>query len=207
MSSIGKYFDKVFCINLDRRPDKWELCVKEFEKAGLTVERISAVDGNDLVLPAGCRITAPEMGCSMSHVKVLRKMLAEGLEKVLILEDDTEFMDDVNVQFDKCIMKVPMNWDMLYLGGNHVRPLAMLNDNNVGRVTRTYTTSHYGISRNMAIKMIPEIEKFQHQVDVTYTKFHATSQCFGLRPPLAWQKPGYSDIQKAHADYIWHMTK
>ena len=39
------YFDKIFCINLDSRPDRWEQVQKEFDKVGILdrVERFSAL--------------------------------------------------------------------------------------------------------------------------------------------------------------------
>ena len=43
---LSKYFDKKFCINLDRRPDRWDIVSDEFNKWGIKdVERVSAVDG------------------------------------------------------------------------------------------------------------------------------------------------------------------
>ena len=43
---LNNYFDKIICINLDRRPDRWREAQEQFKKAGITVERFSAVDGN-----------------------------------------------------------------------------------------------------------------------------------------------------------------
>ena len=33
---LKKYFDKIYCINLDRRTDKWSECESEFDKWGIT---------------------------------------------------------------------------------------------------------------------------------------------------------------------------
>ena len=41
--SLTNYFDKVYCINLDDRKDRWEECVDEFNKIDALndVERFS----------------------------------------------------------------------------------------------------------------------------------------------------------------------
>ena len=47
MKNPFDYFDKIFCINLDSRPDRWESVQKEFDKVGILdrVERFSALTG------------------------------------------------------------------------------------------------------------------------------------------------------------------
>ena len=48
MKTLNLYFDKIYCINLDRRDDRWEECIVEFNKHNLIVERYKAFDGKDL---------------------------------------------------------------------------------------------------------------------------------------------------------------
>ena len=37
--------DKTYCINLDRRPDRWEKMKTQFIDHNIQVERFSAIDG------------------------------------------------------------------------------------------------------------------------------------------------------------------
>jgi hypothetical protein len=48
--SLKKYFDKIYCINLDRRTDRWDETQTELKKWGLENEvvRYSGIDGNTL---------------------------------------------------------------------------------------------------------------------------------------------------------------
>ena len=206
MSGLNKYFDKIFCVNLDRRPDKWALSELEFKKYGIDVERFSAVDGNTLTQPpGGCKINAAEMGCSLSHIAILKRMISEGWQRILIVEDDVEFAENVNTLFPEYVKQVPPNWDMLYLGGNHIGAISNITLN-VAKMSKTYSTSHYGITANMTKHVIGEIEKIDAQIDVTYTKFR-TRNCYVFTPVLAWQKAGFSDIQGAFMDYTKIMKK
>lgn len=201
MSIINRYFDKVFCINLDRRPDKWAESTEEFKKIGLEVERVSGVDGQTLK-PLG-KITAGEMGCSLSHSGILKSMVEHGWSKILILEDDVVFRPNVQEYFEESIPSIP-EWDLLYFGGNHINPPNPINPL-ISKLSKTYTTSHYGITLNMAKMIIQRIEMFNHQVDVVYSEIQAGTKSFAFHPSIAWQRPGISDIQNAFADYTSAM--
>jgi GR25 family glycosyltransferase involved in LPS biosynthesis len=49
---VMQRFDAIYCINLDRRTDRWEQASEEFKKAGINhVHRWSAVDGTFLATP------------------------------------------------------------------------------------------------------------------------------------------------------------
>jgi GR25 family glycosyltransferase involved in LPS biosynthesis len=41
---------KAICLNLDSRPDRWELAQKEFKEHGLNVERFAAIPNVDRFL-------------------------------------------------------------------------------------------------------------------------------------------------------------
>ena len=45
MSNPLDFFDAIYCINLDERTDRWEHCLTEFEKLGISerVIRFSAI--------------------------------------------------------------------------------------------------------------------------------------------------------------------
>ena len=77
----------------------------ELEKTGLDYEIIPAVDGRELDLTDRATIDPvllertpfPEgtAGCALSHLNIYRKVVAEGLDKVLILEDDVMLPADL----------------------------------------------------------------------------------------------------------------
>ena len=59
---LKETFDKIYCINLDSRPDKWKMCVEEFEKYNILdlVERVPAIYHNN-----------GYFGCTSSHLKCM----------------------------------------------------------------------------------------------------------------------------------------
>ena len=97
---------RAYVINLARSRDRRAHITGELNKTGLDYEIITAVDGRDLDvsdlalvdpsfttkigLPAGAvgGIPAGTAGAALSHLQVYRKIIEDGLDKALVLEDD-----------------------------------------------------------------------------------------------------------------------
>ncbi len=119
----AKFFDRVYCINLDRRPDRWQRFLDgvpsdwPFAK----VERVAAIDGNQVPAPDWWRPTAGAWGCYRTHHRLIEQALNEGLESILILEDDALFGSKFAGDVKRFLGRVPDDWGMLYFGGQHLK--------------------------------------------------------------------------------------
>lgn len=120
---INTYFDNIFCINLEKRPDRRERLEKQLVKAKLNVEWFRGYDG-DLLKPfiderVLVRRTGGYLGCLLSHLEVIKISYRRGYEKVLILEDDISIHKNLQQEFGKIINDIinqGIEWDVLYLG-------------------------------------------------------------------------------------------
>lgn len=100
--------DRIFMINLARRPERRQQMERSFKELGLTVEYFEAVDGqiidDDYLEENGIEhlpgyadpyhnrpMTLGEIGCFLSHYQIWEKQVALGLKEILILEDDIRF--------------------------------------------------------------------------------------------------------------------
>ena len=63
------------------------------------VQRVSAVDGNEVVLPHNWIHTPGAYGCLLSHVQVVRAARDAGASSVLIFEDDAVFDPQFKEEF------------------------------------------------------------------------------------------------------------
>jgi GR25 family glycosyltransferase involved in LPS biosynthesis len=120
--SLNDFVDKIYCINLKRRPDRWEKIKKEFKSNNLFVERFDAVDGmelddneiilnhNDLKLKNGAQ------GALKSHRSILKDAIDNNYERICIFEDDISFCKDFINRFKYYAKFTPDNWDIMYLG-------------------------------------------------------------------------------------------
>jgi glycosyl transferase, family 25 len=96
---------RAYVINLARSSDRRAHITAELKKAGLEYEFITAVDGQELDLgdPAiidpsfVTRIIFPagSAGCALSHVNVYRKVIDDGVDAALVIEDDVMLPADI----------------------------------------------------------------------------------------------------------------
>lgn len=207
---MNDYFGKIFCINLKDRVDRWENALGEFDAHNLIVERVDAVDGRRAPSQAGPndneQIGYGARGCSLSHAKILQKMIDENIPRALILEDDVEFREDVQAYFNARIRFIPANWEMLYLGGNHIGNLVMHNGP-IYKTDKTYTTGSYAITLEFAKIAINNILELAVPVDVAYARMMQNHRVYTFHPGIAWQKPGHSDIENTYIDYDGYLKK
>ena len=110
---------RIYCINLTRRADRWAECLEIFAKQGLEVERFEGIDGN----PGNEKLngaTDGDIGCTLSHYELVKKLKKEGIKEALILEDDVEFIEDFQFTLSQILPNAPEDFDMIWFGGNHV---------------------------------------------------------------------------------------
>lgn len=219
MSALAEYFDHIYCVSLPERDDKWNKVLGQAESLGLVVERFTAVDGYSLEelpptmyrrMEIGARsIRRTEaipghVGCLLSHRAILKDAIARGFDKILILEDDNEFSPGVEKDFEEFIKQVPKGWGMLYFCADHRRKITPITPN-VARVNGSFMTNCYAVRsayKSLLLNVIPENPKDAlYPIDVIYYTWHKAIPAYVFQPHLAWQTPGYSDIQRYNVDY------
>lgn len=79
--------DRIFFINLDKRTDRLAEFTAECKKINLPMEKIERFSA--ISVP-----TKPYLGCTTSHLEVIKLAKDRGYSNVLIFEDDFEFLVD-----------------------------------------------------------------------------------------------------------------
>lgn len=123
--------DKIYYINLDRRPDRNEHMLKQFELEQIPyekVERFRAIDGKshqfteeELKLFSGCSFQGAEnkhliMGNQLSHYYILKDVLEKNYNYVLILQDDVVFKKGFNKHLDNVLQNIPKDAEIINIG-------------------------------------------------------------------------------------------
>ncbi len=196
MNSPFNYFDHIYCVNLDNRPDRWEQCKVEFDKISITdrVERFSAVEAK----PGW-------IGCLKSHIEITKDAKKRGFKNFLVFEDDFLLKDNIEENLSKSLSQLTdlaLDWDLLYLGINPVHHMPYVSENLV-KCAGGLTTHAYAMSERLYDDIINIDVDNSRQVDVFYTdyvqKVRGKSYC--VYPILAIQKDGYSDVNDEEVKY------
>lgn len=186
----NEFVDKIYCINLDRRPDRWKRCQEIFAKHNLEVERVSAVDGRTLGktdLPPGA------LGVLRTALGIIKQAKEHGYRNILIFEDDIELEDDFSAKFAEYIPQVPDDWQLIYLGGNNRRESPQASKN-VKRVVRVYGAYAVIIRDRIYDRLIRKLSKEQEQLDFSYARMQMRVPTYIVSPYLAWVRDDFSDI-------------
>lgn len=205
MEEFIKNFDKIYCVNLNRRPDRWDEVQKEFERVGLSgIERYEAIDGATYDWSnVKSHLLAGELGLIETHINIIKEAIDKKYESILIFEDDVYFIDEFS-KINEYMEALPSDWDILYLGGNHVygRPPEHVNDK-ILRLNKTYTTHAIAIKSTLFETILAMTEKRGKQIDVYYADLHGVYNAYGFSPNLALQRTDFSDIQNRVVGYIF----
>jgi GR25 family glycosyltransferase involved in LPS biosynthesis len=205
MSVLSNYFDKVYCVNLNRRPDRWEKVCKEFERIGIDeVERYEAIDGKEFdwtTIKYNPNLLVGELGLIETHINLIKEAKEKNYKSVLIFEDDVYFTSEFD-KLDEYMAALPTNWDMIYLGGNHsYGPIPLNVNDKILKLTKTFTTHCIAIKDTLYDTIIAMTEGRKKQIDVYYADLQNIYNVYGFTPNMALQTIDYSDIQNKHVNY------
>ena len=132
-------------------------------------------------------------------MNIIKKAKEEGLNNILILEDDFEFCDDFESKFKNYINQLPKDWQWIYFGGSHFEEPTKVT-NNIYRVNKTYTTHAYAIKSEIYDKLIETLEIFE-PADVRLAALQKELNTYVTIPHLIYQRDGFSDIQNNNVSY------
>ncbi len=203
MNPIEQYFDRIFVIHLPRRTDRWARIEAQFKKFDIT--RFDVFEAHDRPIDHNGRPSG-NMGCTASHRGVYELIGHFGWKKVLIFEDDVEFLfDDWPERFSAIVPEIPNDYAMLYLGGHFQEaPVARVSPSII-RIGGMLTTSSYSVSHEFARRVAPQISGIG-PIDSLLVGFHRTNPCYILDPRLCAQFESHSDLTDRHSENRTCMT-
>lgn len=200
-TTIFDYFDAIYCINLDRRPDRWELVKKEFEKMGIEdrVKRFPAFD-----------IKEKHVWCALSHRYIIKLAKENRYNNILVLEDDIYFNKDSAGSLEKALDNLKqVKWDIFYLGVSlclNDIPYAF-RENNLLKIVGARSTHAIAYNSNIYDKLLdclPKdidsgvkfVQKFL-AIDAYYSRYcQKVNKTFMPLENICYQQINYSDNEK-----------
>jgi GR25 family glycosyltransferase involved in LPS biosynthesis len=205
MSVFDRYFDKVYCINLDKRSDRWGKVSKIFVDNNIDgVERYSAVDGNSLNvdnITYNKSLLKGELGILETHIKLIKEAKEQKLKSILIMEDDVYFTKEIE-KFDDYMSHVPNNWDMLFVGGNHLYGETPIKINEkIMKLNNTVAIHCLGVKDTLFDVILEVTKRRMKQIDAYYADLQKGYNAYSFTPNMALQYEDFSDIQNRNVNY------
>jgi GR25 family glycosyltransferase involved in LPS biosynthesis len=202
---INEYFDKIYCINLLSRVDRWENVSKEFESKGILVERFLATDrikqavnldiDPEISSKIGILENGGALGCLLSHLNLIRDAKEKGYNRILVFEDDVVFSKDFN---DRISDISDIDWKMLYLGASQFDWDSIEIKKGFYNCKKTLGTFAYCIDSSVYDDLITLLSSKIKSVDNYFSDFQMDRKdCYTFYPNIVVSMVSDSDIRKS----------
>lgn len=186
MFFINNYFDKIIFIHCKHRLDRMENIKLLLEKTKLT---------NYIILNATYLPKNGAKGCAHSHYRAMDMAIKNNWDKVLIIEDDFQFNDNIGYKFEE-VIKENNDWDVLmpYWWINGINRRSKKINKNIRQVTHhkygAYTTSCYAVNKNIIPILRDKFLLSYSNLSDTYTKSERLFVCdcvwFSVQNKCKW---------------------
>jgi Glycosyltransferase family 25 (LPS biosynthesis protein) len=118
----------LFIINLPYKADRRERLSTHLLESGIInhpsdIRWVKAISGDWCWPPHWWKSGNGAWGCLMSHLRIVQDAIMDGLESYMVLEDDAVFQPRAVEMLERLMREVPDDWDQIYLGGQHLRPI------------------------------------------------------------------------------------
>lgn len=215
-----EYISNVYVINMDKSTERLKRMESQLEIIGKPFTRIRGVEGNKLTTKEVANYTTvfcntfctySMIGCFLSHKKCWEKMVENGDEYAMILEDDAllvpTFQKDIKDTLNELITNG--NWDFLYVGCfgacekdqkydfisylQKISTLRIFNskkicNNKYSFIPESPIGFHcYILTQDCARKMLKLFDKVNYHVDVAFMLENKNFNTYACKKNLAYQ--------------------
>jgi len=201
MIKLLEHFDAVYVINLDSRRDRMIEFVEGMKSLGMTDheidEKIKRFSG---IVP---QIGPGALGCTLSHLSIVKNAKELGYEKILVFEDDAIPFNMSFKHLDGIIEDVKNEkWDIYYLGYNSHHVLD-LHSNYSLEAKDLFSTHAVAYRSSFFDRFINDYERGLINVFDVWLRYdiQTSMKCLASYPMLFIQSTSYSDIEKKNVNY------
>jgi GR25 family glycosyltransferase involved in LPS biosynthesis len=220
VKNLNDYFEKIYLINLDSRPDRFEKADQELKKADIKYSRYPAksITYEDINLKY-CKLfenkekkyIAGACGCRLSHLSIILEAKKNKYKNILIFEDDVKISPDIHEVFYSGLQQLKdegFNFDMLYFGGWYQHGGYYKNGSkwyqeyigpNVLKLKGAMTTLAYALNESVYDFILKNALISGREIDLFYYEEMHKKQnqfnYFGLIPTCVQNNDSFSNIK------------
>jgi hypothetical protein len=187
---MWNFFETKVCMNLAKRTDRRKSAWMEFQRVGLSADRFECFTEDDC---GGNRFLA--------YNKTYHEILKGSKGVTLVLEDDVIFKSWHHLE--EAEKELPEDWDVLYLGANVNGTLQERFSNNLCEIRNSLTSHAVAYSDKMRRYIVDHFNPDEFPVYDEWMRVNVQEKfkCFVIKPMIAWQAPGWSDLWETQVDY------
>ncbi|MGL6002571.1 MAG: glycosyltransferase [Plesiomonas sp.] len=201
------FIDKIIYINLDKRKDRAERLQNELLQIGVPPEktlRFSAFEEENGAI-----------GCTKSHIEILKIAQEMNWKNVLILEDDIQFVKqqntitNVNNYFNA--LKI-IDWNVAFLSSNIFEYSPIPSCSHIIKIHKSFAACAYIINQSYYTTLINNYEeslslliktedKKRYALDSYWHSLMKKDTWISIHPNFGYQGAEFSEIEKNNVDY------
>jgi GR25 family glycosyltransferase involved in LPS biosynthesis len=170
------------------------------DKLGIKAERLEATRPPD----RGKFHSIGDRGIAMMHRKLLDEMIDKRWKSILIIEDDAVFRDDFHEIWKETLEEIAAlkTWGFLFMGGLDLAPHKTVKvSKHLELIQKQVQTHLIGINLSCAAEALRSTERREGlSIDLAYN--HAIATKYKVRPILAYQELGWSNIKDKRAELL-----
>jgi GR25 family glycosyltransferase involved in LPS biosynthesis len=196
----------IYYINLDKRTDRKYHTEKQLKLLNWNGNRFPAIQHSFGAL-----------GCSLSHLALLKYAKEKNLTHILIMEDDVTFLEpSVFLNSLNKFLETHKDFDVLLLAGNNKGNYKRIDDHCI-KVSHCQTTTAYLVKSNYYDTLINNYENGinllqlypnklnQYAIDQYWCTLQIEDKWYLITPLTVIQRIDYSDIEKRPTNYTSSM--
>jgi len=211
--------DAIYFISLPRAVQRRKKLLSHFTEIGLTdslgnqPELVIASDGNYITHRVDnslkkankrCSMSMGEIGCCASHREVWQKMLDNGNEYALVLEDDARFDVQKTNQLVTNWNRLP-EFDFLHLGWNYyagygeqtIEPVECIEGLQLWKGNHMWLTHGYIVNRKAAQLFLEHTYIQNNGLDAMTAWIQDLMLSYGFQPHVCYQDPHLTGHQRS----------
>ena len=153
------------------------------------------------------------IGCSLSHLALLKYAKEQNMDHILIMEDDIMFLNPKHFIHNlNNFLSKHKDFDVLLIAGNNMGEYNRLDEFCV-KIKKCQTTTGYLVKKHYYDKLIKNFEEGVNKlinnlslinkfaIDQHWSSLQLVDKWYLLTPLTVSQKPDYSDIEKKRINY------
>lgn len=196
-----KFFDGIYLINRPDRTDRFMTAAEELADYEIPFETIPAHTSPPL--PDG------QTALILTMKELFTASLAQGCRKILVFEDDAEFIENPNNYMPAVIRQLDgKHWDVLSLGPNTHVPFEKFEDTNLLKMhrCRALHAMAYNVGCMHTISKM-NIMPGNHLDVIIEERIQPQHHSYCTYPLLCTQRNGHSDISNGYADQSYIVER